>query len=58
MVTRVTLKRLTVYDVLRNAGVNADHLNMWDGSIISPKIMLFSNDGELMHAVTHSQIFY
>lgn len=46
--------RVTVYDVFRNAGVIADHLK-YVGRLDyqSEGLLLFTNDGELIHAVTH-----
>jgi 23S rRNA pseudouridine2605 synthase len=46
--------RVTVYDVLTKAGVNADHLK-YVGRLDyqSEGLLLFTNDGDLIHAVTH-----
>lgn len=46
--------RMTVYDVLANAGIHADHLK-YVGRLDyqSEGLLLFTNDGDLIHAVTH-----
>jgi 23S rRNA pseudouridine2605 synthase len=46
--------RVTVYDVLGEAGINADHLK-YVGRLDyqSEGLLLFTNDGDLIHAVTH-----
>ncbi len=46
--------RVTVYDVLSEAGINADHLK-YVGRLDyqSEGLLLFTNDGDLIHAVTH-----
>ena len=47
-------KRETVYDALRKAGIDADHLN-YVGRLdyASEGLLLLTNDGDLVHALTH-----